>query len=277
VKLLILSDLHAEFETFKVAKELDYDVAVLAGDIVAPGRVAARWLRNPARFGNKPIVQIAGNHEYYESVLDQELLEMRRQAKEHDIQFLDCDEVVIAGVRFLGCTLWTDFRLRIDNPGFAGQPVRLLSDRDRSMTECSRCLADYSAIRIDDPLTSNSRGTRRLVPMDTLQIHRRHRSWLRKKLAEPFDGPTVVVTHHAPHRKSLAPRFAEDWASGGFVNEMLPELFEVPALWVHGHTHNSFDYEIGACRVVCNPRGYLMNRQGEFENKNFNPGLVVDL
>ena len=277
MKLLILSDLHAEFETFKVAKDLDYDVAVLAGDIVAPGRVAARWLRNPARFGNKPIVQIAGNHEYYESVLDQELLEMRRQAKEHDIQFLDCDEVVIAGVRFLGCTLWTDFRLRIDNPGFAGQPVRLLSDRDRSMTECSRCLADYSAIRIDDPLTSNSRGTRRLVPMDTLQIHRRHRSWLRKKLAEPFDGPTVVVTHHAPHRKSLAPRFAEDWASGGFVNEMLPEFFEVPSLWIHGHTHDSFDYLVDSCRVVCNPRGYLMNQHGEFENKDFNPGLVVDL
>lgn len=276
MKLLILSDLHAEFETFEVAKDLNYDVAVLAGDIVAPGRVAARWLRNPARFGNKPILQIAGNHEYYESVLDQELLEMRRQAKAHDIQFLDCTEVVIAGVRFLGCTLWTDFRLRIDNPGLAGQPVRLLSDRDRSMTECSRYLADYSAIRIDDPLTSNSRGTRRLVPMDTLQTHRRHRSWLRKKLAEPFDGPTVVVTHHAPHRKSLAPRFAEDWASGGFVNEMQPEFFEVPALWVHGHTHDSFDYRVGACRVVCNPRGYL-NWHGEFENKNFNPGLVVDL
>lgn len=276
MKLLILSDLHAEFETFEVAKDLDYDVAVLAGDIVAPGRVAARWLRNPARFGNKPILQIAGNHEYYESVLDQELLEMRRQAKEHDIQFLDCDEVVIAGVRFLGCTLWTDFRLRIDNPGLAGQPVRLLSDRDRSMTECSRYLADYSAIRIDDPLTSNSRGTRRLVPMDTLQIHRRHRSWLRKKLAEPFDGPTVVVTHHAPHRKSLAPRFAEDWASGGFVNEMLPEFFETPSLWLHGHTHDSFDYRVGACRVVCNPRGYL-SRHGEFENKQFNPELLVKL
>ncbi|MGJ7524910.1 metallophosphoesterase [Variovorax sp. GB1P17] len=276
MKLLILSDLHAEFETFEVAKDLDYDVAVLAGDIVAPGRVAARWLRNPARFGNKPIVQIAGNHEYYESVLDQELLEMRRQAKEHDIQFLDCDDVVIAGVRFLGCTLWTDFRLRIDNPGFAGQPVRLLSDRYRSMTACSRYLADYSAIRIDDPLTSNSRGTRRLVPMDTLQLHRRHRSWLRRKLAEPFDGPTVVVTHHAPHRQSLAPRFAEEWASGGFVNEMLPEFFEVPSLWVHGHTHDSFAYWVGACRVMCNPRGYL-NWHGEFENKDFNPGLVIDL
>lgn len=276
MKLLILSDLHAEFETFEVPKGLDYDVAILAGDIVAPGRVAARWLRHPARFGDKPIVQVAGNHEYYESVLDQEEAEMRQQAKEQGVYFLNCDEAVIGGVRFLGCTLWTDFRLRIDNPGFAGQQVRLLSDRHRSMTESSRYLADYSAIRIDDPGTSNSRGSRRLVPMDTLQIHRRHRSWLRRALTEPFDGPTVVVTHHAPHRNSLAARYAQDWSSGGFVNEMLPEFFEVPALWVHGHTHDSFDYEVGTCRVVSNPRGYL-NWHGEFENKQFDPGLVVEI
>jgi Icc-related predicted phosphoesterase len=207
MKLLILSDLHAEFETFQVPKGIEYDVAILAGDIVAPGRAAARWLRSPARFGDKPVIQIAGNHEYYGSVLDRELVEMRHQAREHDVQFLECGETVIAGVRFLGCTLWTDFGLRIEAPGFAGQPGRLLSDRDRSMTECARYLADYSAIRIDDPKTSNTQGTRRLVPLDTLQIYRRHRSWLRRKLAEPFQGPTVVVTHHAPHRKSLASRF----------------------------------------------------------------------
>jgi len=58
MKLLILSDLHAEFEPFEVPDGLDYDVAILAGDIVAPGRVAARWLRSPARFCDKPIVQI---------------------------------------------------------------------------------------------------------------------------------------------------------------------------------------------------------------------------
>ncbi|WP_353506388.1 metallophosphoesterase [Variovorax sp. J31P207] len=276
MRLLILSDLHAEFETFEAPKDLDYDVAILAGDISSPGRVVARWLRDPTRFGEMPIVQIAGNHEYYESVLDEEGAEMRRQAKEQGVHFLDCDEVVIAGVRFLGCTLWTDFRLRIDNPGFAGQQVRLLSDRHRSMMECLRYLADYSAIRVDDPHTANSRGSRRLVPMDTLRLHRQHRSWLRRKLAEPFEGPTVVVTHHAPHRKSLAPRYVDDWSSGGFVSEMRPEFFEVPVLWVHGHTHDSFDYEVGNCRVISNPRGYL-NWHGEFENKAFNPGLVVEV
>jgi len=47
---------------------------------------------NTRRDGDKPIVQIAGNHEYYESVMDQELTEMRRQAEAPDIHFLDRDE-----------------------------------------------------------------------------------------------------------------------------------------------------------------------------------------
>ena len=26
-------------------------------------------------------------------------------------------------------------------------------------------------------------------------------------------------------------------------------------LWIHGHTHDSFDYVVNGTRVVCNPRG----------------------
>jgi len=274
MKVLVLSDLHLEFAPFEPAPDLQFDVATLAGDIHSSAAAALEWAAD--RFRGKPIIQIAGNHEYYQSVMHRELAEMRSRAKELGIHFLDCDEVVISGVRFLGCTLWTDFRLRIENPGFAGQPVRLLSDRQRSMTESARYLADYSAIRIDDPRTSNSRGTRRLVPADTLEIHRRHRSWLRAKLSEPFNGSTAVVTHHAPHRNSLAPPFAGDWLAGGFVNKMPPDFFKVPTLFVHGHTHDSFNYGVGTCRVVCNPRGYL-NRKGQFENKDFDPGLVIDV
>lgn len=276
MKLLILSDLHAEFEAFELAPRLDYDVAILAGDIASPGRAVARWLRDARRCGNKPVIHVAGNHEYYDTDLAQEALEMRRQAELHGVHFLDCDEVVSAGVRFLGCTLWTDFRLRIDDGRVPDQPLRLLSDRNRAMTESSRYAADYQSIQIEAVAASGSRRSRLLTPMDTLRMHRRQRAWLRKKLSEPFPGCTVVITHHAPHRRSLAPRFAHEWSSGAFVSEMPMEFFKVPVLWVHGHTHDSFDYQVGPCRVLCNPRGY-MNWHGEFENARFDPTLVVDI
>ena len=40
-------------------------------------------------------------------------------------------------------------------------------------------------------------------------------------------------------------------------------------LWMHGHTHEDFDYVLGETRVVCNPRGYVNheNRAGYFQLK----------
>ena len=161
------------------------------------------------------------------------------------LHLLDGDVTVIGGVRFVGCTLWTDFELRIDT---AHGPV---ADRARGVAAAERVVVDYRAIGWDD-----GAAVRRMTPHDTLELHRTQRAWLQAALRVPFDGPTVVVTHHGPHRGSLAPRYAADWVSTAFISELPPAFFEVPVLWVHGHTHSSLDYRVGACRVVCNPRGY---------------------
>ena len=89
--------------------------------------------------------------------------------------------------------------------------------------------------------------------------------------------PLLEATLHAPHRGSLSARYADDWLSGAFVSELPDQFFEVPVLWVHGHTHQSFDYRVRACRVVCNPRGYVRHMSGQIENKDFDPGWVADL
>jgi Icc-related predicted phosphoesterase len=103
-------------------------------------------------------------------------------------------------------------------------------------------------------------------------MHERSRAFLRETLATPHDGPTVVVTHHAPHRGSLHPRYVGSPANPGFVSDLEGLILTgKPELWVHGHVHDSYDYRVGRTRVVCNPKGY-----GN-ENLGFDPCLVVEV
>lgn len=107
---------------------------------------------------------------------------------------LDCGEVVIGGVRFLGCTLWTDFALRIDTPDGPRREV------ERATAESEAVMSDYRAIRVLQPQEKDgTRGEekpskRALRPADTIALHGTHREWLRERLKLPFQGPTVVVT-----------------------------------------------------------------------------------
>ncbi|MEW8692247.1 MAG: hypothetical protein AB2535_14320 [Candidatus Thiodiazotropha endolucinida] len=105
-------------------------------------------------------------------------------------------------------------------------------------------------------------------------MHEASRDWLAIMLAEPFDGRTVVVTHHAPSSQSVHPRYARDLLTPAFASNM-ENLMDSnrAALWIHGHTHDSFDYEIYETRVVCNPRGY----SPEALNPDFRPDCVVDI
>lgn len=272
MKALILSDLHLEFASFEPAPDLEFDVVILAGDIHSPAKRAVQWAADT--FRGKSVVYLLGNHEYYDGRLDTALAEARRAAEGSNVHVLDGDELVIDGVRFLGATLWTDFELAIETHE---GPV---SDVGRAMRVATKLLNDYALIRTADesaePGTWRHQQGRKLQAADTLRIHQAQRAWLREKLSEPFAGPTVVVTHHAPHRGSLSARYADDWASGAFVTELPDAFFDVPLLWVHGHTHQQFDYRARSCRIVCNPRGYT-NWSGKIENNAFDPALVIDV
>ena len=89
-------------------------------------------------------------------------------------------------------------------------------------------------------------------------------------------GPTVVITHHAPSARSIHPRFHGSMLNASFVSnaDHLAGGDRVQ-LWVHGHTHDSFDYHLNGTRVVCNPRGY--SKGGVIENSHFDPHFIVEL
>jgi len=247
MKLHILNDLHIEFEGFDPVVT-DADVIVLAGD-VGVGMGGLRWVED--QFPDRPVIYVPGNHEFYHhdiALMD----EMKAQAPDK-IHVLNDDQVVIDGVRYLGSVLWTDFAL-------FGE-----ADKFFAMQQARQQMTDFSIIQNDD---------QSFTPEDAIKLHTASRDWLTAMLNEPFDGKTVVVTHHAPSSRSVHPRYARSLLTPAFASNLENLMDEDRvALWVHGHMHESFDYEIYGTRVICNPRGYAPMAL----NPEFNPELVVEI
>lgn len=249
MKILILSDLHNEFTVFK-SVNTEVDVIVLAGDI-DNGDKGIHWARKT--WPDCKIVYVIGNHEYYGRDYAETLALLRQSALAQGIYLLEEDEVIIDGVRFLGSTLWTDFE-------FFGTEIKAVV-----MDEGQRHLNDFRLIRY-------GHGT--FTPAHSIDLHKKSLAWLTTKLNEPYIGPTVVVSHHLPSAKSVHERFADSPLSACFVSN-LDHLYGKMNLWIHGHTHDNFDYVENGTRVICNPRGYVTSHSEE--NSDFNPSKIVEI
>jgi len=244
MRIRILSDLHLEAAPFD-PPPAPADVVVLAGDI-DNGAAGIEWAKE--RF-DAPVLYVAGNHEPYDGEFHATQAALRAAAGSTGVRFLDCGEVVLGGVRFLGCTLWTDFALN----GEAGRTLAL--------EKYAGWLVDFRAIRWSD---------RMFAADDSVALHDAHRAWLTARLVARFPGPTVVVTHHPPHPGSIAPKFVTHPLNPAFVSN-LEDLMGRARLWIHGHTHFALDYTVRGTRVVCNARGY------PGEDTAFVPDLVVEV
>lgn len=251
MKLHLLSDLHMEFSQFD-PPATDAGVVVLAGDIYK-GDKGVFWARQA--FPDKEIIYVPGNHEFYGTRRTETLSLLRVAGQQTGVKILDEDEIVLDGVRFMGCTLWTDFLL-------FGE-----AKKSTAMSDGQLCLNDFRAIREDD-------FTVPFTPARSIELHEHSLAWLKAKLDEPFDGKTVVVTHHLPSRHSVVERFKNSLLSACFASE-LDYLFGKMDLWVHGHTHDNLDYMENGTRVICNPRGYVTYNGAE--NFDFDPGLVIEI
>ncbi|SDJ74457.1 Predicted phosphoesterase [Bradyrhizobium sp. Rc2d] len=261
MKLFIASDLHGEVWPHGYdVPDIDFDVAVFAGDIHHAYR-AVSWLTNQRALWGKQVLFVAGNHEYYGSVLEDAAAKIRDAARGTNVTFLDADAVpVIDGVRFLGCTLWTDYRFEADSQAHGLGAGGMLNDHKYIRTSGG---AEFPA-----PFT----------PKEALKRHWMERKWLTERLAEEHDGPTVCITHHGIHPGSLHERYEGDGAiNASFVSDLSTIIAEhQPALFIHGHVHDTHDYMVGETRIVCNPRGYPRG-PGASENAGFIEDLVVEI
>lgn len=248
MRLLIASDLHLEFGSqtrlsplLQAAREAD--LLLLAGDLVSTPADLESFLRKlPCQ-----ALIVAGNHEFYGHDITTSLPQYQAAAKHSGCVLLEKEQRILGGVRFVGCTLWTDL---------AG---------GKQAENYDRMINDRRWIRLRGAAFTSEvmRG-----------VHQASVRWLESALDEPFDGPTVVMTHHAPSYRSSHPRWAASPINGAFSSNLddLVEQYQ-PDLWVHGHHHDPADYRIGRTRILCNAYGY----DGVEDTSRFKPDLLVEI
>jgi Icc-related predicted phosphoesterase len=207
-----------------------------------------------------PTFYVPGNHDFYwwqdsgpAYTMADQVERGRDLAAKAGIHLLMDDAIEIAGVRIVGSTLWTDFRVGV----MPGMMTHALRTAEKGMN-------DYRRIRTG-PTTRH-----RLRPADTIAMHRASRAFLDRTLALPFAGPTVVVSHNAPDPGALPDWHADlSWCYASEMGDLIAE--RQPAAWIHGHLHRHRDVMLGATRMVANPRGYPGEQTG------FRPGMVVEI
>lgn len=271
VKIQLMSDLHLEAHpNYHPSPAPAADALVLAGDVGSYQRGSllegddfglARF--SPLHGWPVPVLYVPGNHEYDNLDFDETHARLRATCERLGIRWLEREETVLQGVRFVGTTLWADFDALALAPG-QPQPslAQVLQQRHKAYRAANFYLQKAAATRHGAPLLAEGWRELALACQD----------WLREALARPFAGPTVAVTHFAPSLRSADPRYGLVPGTAGFCNS-LDDWLPRADLWLHGHLHCQQDYLAGGCRVLANTLGYA----AKGEQQGFREHFVVEV
>lgn len=256
MKIKVLSDIHLEKNDFEYEHHGE-DVVCLVGDI-GEGILGALWaLKNIT----VPIIYVAGNHEYYSGLSFEEVnhaLKMLEEQHPKRFYFMNNDSVFIGDVEFIGGTMWTDFA------SFG------LSEQWFAIQQAKSGIIDFSIIKYKNRIFNPHDAIDQFNEFEKLiDFHIKNKSSARKR---------VVMSHFCPSRQSIPKRFNTNllsvyWASN--LEHKIP-FFDY---WLHGHTHDNFDYMVGECRVICNPRGFAHDKYDALANnlEVFRPDYVIEV
>jgi len=259
MKIRFYSDLHLEFGKFNAPDpDSPETVLVLAGDIGV--KLGALSFVEQIAPKYKAVIMVAGNHEFYNGNIAEVIKRWKDVAHIPNFYFLENSSVVIDGIRFLGCTLWSDY----DNDNFVVKQY------------CKLRMNDFKMISVEVPKAHNTRKKTYFTPDIASVLHKTSLQYLKSQLLAA-GMQTVVITHHSP---SVIGCDSERYG----VNNDLDYAYYTPleylmnwhdhlTHWIFGHTHKSLDMDIHGTRVLSNPRGYL----GHDVNKNFNPSKQIVL
>ena len=277
MKIQLLSDLHLESHPhWRADPAPGADLLVLAGDI---GSYQANSQLVDADFGlgqfsphngwPTPVLFVPGNHEYDAMDFDAAHVRLRETCARLGLLWLERETLVILGVRFVGTTLWSDFDALSPSTASPNAPynpkVNLLAQelkaRDKAFRAANYYLRKTLTTRNGEPWLAEGIREQGLLCQD----------WLRQALDQPFDGPTVAVTHFAPSLRSADPRYGNTPGTAGFCNA-LDDLLPKAQVWLHGHLHAPSNYRHQGCHVVANPLGYARKN----EQAAFQPKLLIE-
>ena len=265
MKVKLVSDLHLELcEDGNGVPDLgEGEVLILGGDILC-----ARHLKKDGKLKKvyedflqkcsdnfKAVFYICGNHEYY-GYNYESTKEVLKECLPPKVCFIDNTPIFYDDWAFFGTTLWTDFNK--NNP--------------MDMLEASRCMNDYHTIRIGS-------NYRKLRPEDTYGFHLESMKALTDFVECNPKENIWVFTHHGPSYQSVHMKYRSEPLNSAFVTDLDEFILAHPQIKVfsHGHTHCSFDYKIGECRIICNPRGYYNGYNTSGLNPDFDPNFEVEL
>lgn len=257
MKIKVFSDLHLEFRGYlfdhiHMEHPDDKDTTLILSGDISTGTTAKPFVEEMCKHF-KHVLMTCGNHEFYYNDFEKVIADWQQyeiSEAPRNFHFLYNDWRILDGVRFLGGTMWTSFN--------DGDPI--------SMGAAHRMMNDYAEIR--------SKGER-ITPHFVLREHDRFMEFLIKKFDEPFEGKTVVMTHHSPGNE-LKRRGRRGDRIGACYFADIEEVIgyhDCVALWSHGHTHQNWDYMINNTRVVCNPYGYW----GEATNPGFDREMIIEV
>jgi predicted phosphodiesterase len=232
-----------------------FNVLVVAGDLIPRMERGVRWLCE--RVTDRPVIYVAGNHEFYGCDVDRTVEKACEAAAGTNIHILQNDTVTIEGVLFVGATLWTDFGI--------------FGDRDLAMMRAADGLNDYHRIRV-------RRYVERLRPAHTLARHLESRDFIQRATRQARADRIVVVTHHGCVPQAIKAGTENDILSAAYVSDC-SDLLENVDIWIYGHTHESRDFMVGRTRIVSNSKGYgpWPPRVATWENPRFDPNFTIEI
>jgi predicted phosphodiesterase len=280
--LAIASDLHLEFGTIELHNTGNADVLILAGDICVARDIELadkNMYSNRKRAGTyidffeqvsnafPTVIYVMGNHEHYDGDFKYTKGILQHALKEFtNIHILDKETLEIGDITFIGATLWTDmngsdpltltgiksamndFRCIRNSNNMVGRKVPLYDDG-----------GEFHALRKVVGHKFKEEASK-FTPDDAMADHKQAIDYINHVTANDPTKKYVVVGHHAPSMQSCDDRFRGDRImNGGFYTELGDFMAYRPQIrsWIHGHTHDPYDYVIGETRVICNPRGYV--------------------